>query len=88
MIYLFLSNNFYIYLFIDLFKGINLLIMVDLYGIFWVCICINIWLFMWLGSNNIIMNGDVVCGSLIVYESKFRFFIECVKWFKMLLIFI
>lgn len=88
MIYLFLSNNFYIYLFIDLFKGINLLIMVDLYGIFWVCICINIWLFMWLGSNNIIMNGDVVCGSLIVYESKCRFFIESVKWFKMLFIFI
>lgn len=88
MIYLFLSNNFYIYLFIDLFKGINLLIMVDLYGIFWVCICINIWLFMWLGSNNIIMNGDVVCGSLIVYESKFRFVIESVKWFKMLFIFI
>nr|XP_011452538.2 leucine-rich repeat-containing protein 4C [Crassostrea gigas] len=69
MTYLSLSNNPYTYLPTDLFKGINSLTTVDLYGISWACTCTNIWPPTWLGSNNITMNGDAVCGSPTAYEN-------------------
>lgn len=83
MTYLSLSNNPFTYLPTDLFKGINSLTTVNLYGISWACTCTNIWPPTWLGSNNITMNGDAVCGSPTAYESKSRSFIKYVKWFKM-----
>lgn len=86
MTYLSLSNNPYTYLPTDLFKGINSLTTVDLYGISWACTCTNIWPPTWLGSNNITMNGDAVCGSPTAYESKFRFSIECLNGSKCYLV--
>lgn len=77
MTYLSLSNNPYTYLPSDLFKGINSLTTVELYGISWACTCTNIWPPTWLQSNNITMNGDPVCSTPTAYESKCPTLAKC-----------
>ncbi|KAK3104872.1 hypothetical protein FSP39_012104 [Pinctada imbricata] len=67
--YLSISYNSLTYLPEDLFKGINSLTRVDMYGISWACTCTNKWFISWLASNNITLNGDIVCGSPTSYEN-------------------
>ena len=54
----------------DLFKGINSLTVVDMYGIAWDCSCTNKWFLNWFKTNNVTLNGDIVCATPTSHESK------------------